>query len=47
MYCFEETDSAASMYECLKRNKEEDSFDNDCLNVIVLREQLHAKGLLY
>lgn len=43
-FCVEEMSSSSSMYECLKRNKDLENFDSDCLKIIVRREQQHAKG---
>lgn len=37
--------STTSLFDCLKHNKEQDNFDKGCMNIIVLREQLRAKGL--
>jgi len=37
-------ESPASIFACLRRNKEEDSFDPKCLKMIVLREEQRAEG---
>jgi hypothetical protein len=40
-------DSPVAMFECLKREKEQEHFDRGCMDTIVLREQLHALGGLF
>ena len=43
-YCVDEMDSPASIFACLRRNKEEENFDPRCLKMIVLREEERAQG---
>jgi len=45
-YCVDDMDTPESIFTCLRRNKEEENFDRRCLKMVILREELHAQGLL-